>query len=109
IGQNIVNGESFPGLLDEVELLESASSADEIAGLYLAGSVGKCKPTCVPPPAILISWWTADKGEVNLAFKFDGVDDYVLVPDNPSLNYTDFTYDAWIAPDPDSPSGDNYI
>src|SRR5207244_10858163 len=48
-------------------------------------------------------------GKVGQAFSFDGTDDYVLVSDSTSLHYTDFTYDAWIAPDADSPVGDNYI
>src|SRR5207244_13252726 len=48
-------------------------------------------------------------GKVGRAFSFDGVDDNVFVPDSPALAYTDFTYDAWIAPDPSSPAGDNYI
>ena len=52
---------------------------------------------------------TFSAGKVDQAFSFDGADDYVLVSDSSSLHYTDFTYDAWIAPDADSPVGDNYI
>ena len=33
----------------------------------------------------------------------------MLIPDAASLDYADFTYDAWIAPDLDSLSSDNYI
>jgi hypothetical protein len=116
--------------IDEVEVFNRALSAAEIAALYSAGSAGKCRSSCVTPPSNMIAWWPGDgntkdiqggnngqlkngttfgAGEVGQAFKFNGVNNYVLVPDNSSLNYNDFTYDAWIAPDPDSPSGDNYI
>jgi hypothetical protein len=68
---------------------------------------------CTPPPANMVAWWPGDgnandiqngnngtlengatataTGMVLQAFSFDGADDYVLVPDAPSLNYTDFT------------------
>src|SRR2546430_3645223 len=52
---------------------------------------------------------TFGTGEVGKAFQFDGSNDFVLVKDDTSLHYTDFTYDVWIAPDADSPVGDNYI
>src|SRR5438270_3626579 len=48
-------------------------------------------------------------GEIGESFSFDGNDDNVLIKDDASLHYADFTYDAWIAPDADSPEGDNYI
>jgi uncharacterized repeat protein (TIGR01451 family) len=46
---------------------------------------------------------------VGQAFGFDGNDDYVSFQNSTSIDYTDFTYDAWIAPDPSSPDADNYI
>src|SRR3972149_3477866 len=74
---------------------------------------------CITPPTNLISWWTGDgstndivdgnhgtlqggasfgAGLVGQAFSFDGVDDFVMVPDNPSLNFgtNDFTFDFWV-------------
>lgn len=45
IGKNIVNGGSFPGLIDEVELFNRALTANEIKAIVNAGSAGKCKPT----------------------------------------------------------------
>jgi Concanavalin A-like lectin/glucanases superfamily len=78
---------------------------------------------CTPPPSGLVSWWPGDgnandiqginngapqngatftSGKVGQAFSFDGVDDYVEIPDNPSLQFGDgindfpFTIDAWI-------------
>ena len=118
IGQNIVNGESFPGLIDEVELFSCTLSPGEILGLYNAGSVGKCKPACVAPPDNMISWWNADAGAhdiwggndgtlqggadfisglVGLAFNFNGTSADVAIPDSPSWNFGagDFTFDFW--------------
>ncbi|PYK40035.1 MAG: hypothetical protein DME49_01985, partial [Verrucomicrobia bacterium] len=90
---------------------------------------GPATPPCATAPSGMISWWPAEGdandiqdgndgtingatfagGKVGQAFSFDGTDDTVLVSDSNSLHYTDFTYDAWIAPDADSPVGDHYI
>jgi hypothetical protein len=79
---------------------------------------------CVRPPADLVAWWPFDEtsgttandiagfpnsgahvngptptpGKVAGALCFDGVDDYVRVPDHPELNVGtgDFTLDAWV-------------
>lgn len=79
---------------------------------------------CAPPPAGLVSWWDADSlsgataldiqdgndgtmsggadvaaGKVGNAFSFDGVDDFVDVPDAPNLDITGaITIAAWINP-----------
>src|SRR5207237_2380390 len=76
-------------------------------------------PPCVAPPADMTAWFTADNtandivsgntgtlhsdatytaGKVGQAFKLDGVDDYVSVSSDPSLNLGagDFSIDAWI-------------
>jgi hypothetical protein len=75
--------------------------------------------TCTPPPAGMVSWWPGDgnandiqganngtlqggatfaPGMVGQAFSFDGVDDYVRVPDNANLypGAGPLTADAWI-------------
>jgi hypothetical protein len=75
--------------------------------------------TCTPAPAGLVSWWRAESSAVDAqgvnhgatqngqayaagrvgssAFGFDGVDDYVAVPHDASLDITgDLTIDAWI-------------
>jgi hypothetical protein len=104
----------------------SCNAGGQTSGLKLTFEIGGCTPV----PGGLIGWWPGDgnaldiqngnngtlhngvafaTGEVGKAFSFDGVDDYVAIPDSPLLNYSDFTYDAWIAPDASSPSGDNYI
>ena len=95
------------GLMDEPEIFNRALSADEIAAIYNAGSAGKCR-SCTPAPANIVSWWDAEgnaddiigtnngtlmngatfaSGMVGQAFSVDGVDDYVLVPDAPNLNF----------------------
>ena len=81
--------------------------------------------TCVVPPAGMVSWWDGDAvfgitaldiqdgnhgtltngattapGQVGQAFRFNGVDDYVQVPDSANLDITgDITIDAWVNPD----------
>lgn len=76
---------------------------------------------CVEPPEGLVSWWPGDEdaddiqsgndgelrngasfgpGMVGEAFLLDGVDDHVLIIDNPAnLQLQDFTIDAWVKPD----------
>ncbi len=81
---------------------------------------------CVPPPGHMVAWWAFDEtsgavandetlfandgahqggpsptpGMVDGALAFDGVDDHVEVPDDPSLDFTDgvFSVDFWIHP-----------
>ncbi len=76
-------------------------------------------PTCVPPPAGLVSWWPGDgsandiagsnrgtlrngvafaAGKVGPTFIFDGVNDSILVENSASLNLNEHTIDAWINP-----------
>jgi hypothetical protein len=76
--------------------------------------------SCVSPPEGLVSWWAADGGALDSmganhgmlwngasistgitdgAFNLDGLNDYVEVPDEASLNLTEgFTVEAWINP-----------
>ena len=73
---------------------------------------------CVPPPAGLVAWWRAEgnaldsvgtshgtlvngatfaPGLAGQAFSFDGVDDYLSVPDSPNWAFgtNDFTIECW--------------
>jgi hypothetical protein len=72
---------------------------------------------CVASPSGLVSWWPGDGNAVDIAsghngtlgngttftpgivdgaFSFDGVDDYVSVPDHPSLRGVgEFTFELW--------------
>ena len=110
---------NFDGLMDEVEIFSRALSDSEIQAIFDAGSAGKCR-TCTPPPANMVSWWPGDEnandiqgnnngtlqngatfaaGKVGQAFSFDGVDDFVEVPNAPDLNPTNqITIDAWYKP-----------
>jgi len=80
---------------------------------------------CSPPPSGLVSWWPFDEGDgttasdiigvkdgnlvdgpswtsgIDKALKFDGIDDYIEVPDDNSLDlnpsaFTFFTFEAWV-------------
>lgn len=84
-------------------------------------------PTCLPPPAGLVSWWPGENqandlaggnpgtpqngagfapGKVGTAFSLDGFDDQVEIPASPSLDLTNaLTVAAWIRPASGSVSG----
>jgi len=77
-------------------------------------------PVCTSPPPNMVSWWPGDgnandiqggnngslqigatfaPGKVAQAFSFDGVDDFVTVPNSSNLNLTQaLTIDAWVHP-----------
>lgn len=48
--------------------------------------------------------WVVDGGRYSGALQFDGVDDWVDVPYNASLNPFDFTVSLWMKADPPDPS-----
>lgn len=107
------------GRLDEMEIFNRALSTEEIQALYNADSAGKCR-TCVPPPADMVSWYQAEggaadsqdgndgtlqngvgfaAGKVGQGFSFDGVDDFVEIPEAANLNFgptSPMTVDAWV-------------
>ncbi|MBS3099038.1 hypothetical protein J4462_02395, partial [Candidatus Pacearchaeota archaeon] len=84
---------------------------------------------CVAPPEGLVSWWADDKidvwdgndgsalggvgytrGKVGEAISFDGIDDYIQVPDNDNLDFGSddlFTVELWIKTS--SASNEKYI
>ncbi|MGH8529035.1 MAG: LamG-like jellyroll fold domain-containing protein, partial [Nevskiales bacterium] len=124
IGTAIAGGpvESWPGMIDEVEIFDRALSAAEIQAIYEAGSDGKCKnQACATPPPGMVSWFKAENnandsqgandgtlengatfaaGQVGQAFSFDGVDDSVALGNPTNLQLSDaITVDAWIRPD----------
>jgi hypothetical protein len=107
----------FAGTLDEVEIFNRALSDDEVRAIYEARSAGKCGPQCAAPPPGMTAWWPGetnandiqggfdgslvngvgfDPGMVGSAFHFDGLDDYVAVPDTPALRGVgQITIDFW--------------
>lgn len=112
------------GLLDEVSIYNRNLSASEIQAIFQAGSAGKCKvsSTCTTLPQGLVSWWAGDgnvndiknansgtlqngagfsAGLVGQAFSFDGLNDYINIPDSASLDsITDaITVEGWIDPE----------
>ena len=95
-----------------------------IDDLLLTGS------PCSTPPEVALAWWPGDGhpfdlvedndgtltngaayagGLVGRAFSFDGVDDYVIVPNSSSLQTLaeNFSIEAWVRPE-SLPSGDPY-
>ena len=90
-----------------------------------------CDSGCLLPPSGLVGWWPGDTnakdiqlgnngtlvngvtfapGLVKQSFVFDGVNDFVTVPDTPALHAvrTAVTVDAWIKPEV-PPTGDGWI
>jgi hypothetical protein len=74
-------------------------------------------PPCAPPPSGLISWWPAEgnandvaglnngslmngasfgSGEVGQAFALNGVNQYIAIPDSPSLRPASLTVEGWV-------------
>ena len=81
-------------------------------------------PTCAPPPAGMVSWWPGDgnandiqsgnnginngtyaAGNVGQAFSLDGINNFVEIPDSPSVSITGaISIDAWINPTTTAPA-----
>jgi hypothetical protein len=88
--------------------------------VVLASAVPEAIADCVPVPAGLVAWWSAEgdahdqfgvnhgtlqggvsfeAGEVGQAFSFNGSSGSVLVPDAPALRFTNaMTIEAWVYP-----------
>ncbi|OGO32786.1 MAG: hypothetical protein A2Z16_03650 [Chloroflexi bacterium RBG_16_54_18] len=121
----------FQGGLDEITLYGRDLNAEEVLSLYESGSAGKCRP-CLPPLADLAAWWPLDdgsgtvarelvnasngvvdgaswaNGKAGTALNFDGLDDYVQLPDAVSWVLLDSrgTLTTWVNP---TALGDGYI
>ncbi len=107
---NSTYGSFFGGLLDEPSVYNRALNPNEIAGIYNAGSAGKCPIQTISPvvpPAGIVAWWPGNgnandiiggnngilvngtsftNGEVGAAFNVNGINNYVLI--NPAANLT---------------------
>jgi hypothetical protein len=123
IGSTAGGQRFFNGLIDEVAIYNRTLTDAEISAIYHAGYAGKCKP-CFSPPANMVSWWplnegtgtiakdihganngvingaTWSAGKVAWALRFDGLDDYVDIPNSAStlLNNSAGTITAWVKP-----------
>lgn len=110
------------GRIDEVQIWNRALAGEEIAAIHAAGSDGLCHEAspCIAPAAGPLSWWTGDFGANDVVgqhpgafdggaaacapalvaggFQFDGVDDRILVPDHPELDFGtgDFSVNFWV-------------
>lgn len=105
---------------------KAACAGTVIAALSLGPPPAPAQSGCASPPSGLVSWWDGDAvtgttasdigdandgvlkngattapGRVGQAFRFDGVDDFVEIPDDASLEgfSTGATIEAWIKAD----------
>ena len=113
----------FDGRIDEVEIFNRVLTGPEVFGIYNAGTFGKCKPVCTPPPGNMIAWYKAEgnfddgapptfengspnatvnfvPGRVNQAFSFTGANRVAVTATSGPLNLTgsEVSLDGWIKP-----------
>jgi Concanavalin A-like lectin/glucanases superfamily/FG-GAP-like repeat len=95
--------------------LAIANGTSNTISILLQGTT--VNQNCLPPPPGLVSWWSGDRtaedvqgtnpgvllggtsfrpGKVGPGFVFDGVNDWVRIPNSPSLSQTRITLDAWV-------------
>ena len=118
----------FNGLIDEVIQCARALTAEEIAALYAAGSLGLCEPQCAPAPLGMTHWFRGEEqtddavsgltgtleggatfaaGRVGQAFSFDGANDLVTYTNFPNLGTNSFSVALWYRADASSASAGN--
>jgi uncharacterized repeat protein (TIGR01451 family) len=105
------------------------SIGDDHGGSDTATVIVMIAPLCAPAPDRLTSWWNAEghpndivggnngtlqngasyaQGRVGQAFTFDGTDQYISIPDQPSLNPSGaFTVGGWFYIDPTAAGNQN--
>ncbi|PYK96823.1 MAG: hypothetical protein DME19_18415, partial [Verrucomicrobia bacterium] len=119
IGGRQEEAQFFRGLIDEVAVFSRALTTAEAAQIYQSGSAGMC-PTvgCFALLSGQVAWWPANGnandliganhgtlrngatfsgGEVDQAFKFNGLGQFVEVPDSDlwAFGTNDFTVELW--------------
>lgn len=110
----------FSGLVDEIAVYGRPLAAGEIRSLAAAGTDTACDPDsrCVPPPAELLGWWPGEEngldiaaghdgdlqngtgfgeGQVGRAFALDGLNDRIIVDDEPAFDLAGpFSVHVWL-------------
>ena len=110
----------FAGKLDDIAIYNRALSQSEITGLYNSGT-NPCLPSYLPTNG-LVGWWpfcgnandesgngnngvvngatlTSDRfGNANGAYIFNGVSNYIVVPNSTIFNNTTWSISAWVNP-----------
>ncbi len=111
----------FNGSIDEVDIFNRALTQPEITSIFNAGIAGKLKQNATISSSSLVSLWQGEgnasdtrnlnngtltngtsfaTGKIGQALSFDGVDDFVQLPSNSSLNPTSITVEGWLNPNP---------
>ena len=111
----------FRGQIDEVSLYNRALTDAEIQSIFNAGIAGKLKQNATINSSSLVSLWQGEgnasdtrnlnngtltngtsfaTGKIGQALSFDGVDDFVQLSSNSSLNPTSITVEGWLNPNP---------
>lgn len=111
---------TFRGLMDETALYDRALTGEQVAAIFHAGAAGSTtQPATVPGG--LVGWWAGQdnaydntghhagilvdgasfaEGQIGRAFRFDGVDDFVQIPDAPGLDLGQaLTLEFWVNQD----------
>ncbi len=115
---------AFFGAVDELGIYNRVLSAPEIAAIFNAGTIGKCKPLATYAPENQVLWLAGDGdaldssgngnigtlqsgasyavGKVGQSYALDG-SGFVSVADSPALNPTaQITIEGWVYPTTDS-------
>lgn len=116
----LLAGTRHLGLLDEVSIYGRALAPAEVILIYKADAAGKQLASVATRVDGLVSYWRGDgdakdsvgsnpgtfvngpsyaPGKIGQSFQLNGSDQFVIVPNSPSLNRTDaLTLGAWVFP-----------
>ena len=114
---------AFFGAVDELAIYNRVLSASEIAAIFNAGTIGKCKPLATYAPENQVLWLAGDGdfrdssgngldatpaagasspnlsvSKVGQGFTTNGVPQYATIPDSSALRPQSFTIEGWANP-----------